>query len=102
MKGFENMIKVAAINFIKEECVKDFLAVTKELVEKTNALDAGCKKYELCRDVNNPLRFIMMEEWDDQKSLDAHMKAEHFVRLIPKLGDFSSKPSDLVILEKVH
>ena len=96
------MVKVAAINYVKDECVKEFLAVTKELVEKTNALDAGCLKYELCRDVNDPSRFIMLEEWEDQKALDIHMKADHFVQLVPKLGDFASKPSDLVILEKVH
>ena len=95
------MVKVTACNFVKEECVADFLAVTRELVEKTNKLDAGCIKYELCKDVNDPLRFMMLEEWEDQKSLDVHMKADHFVQLVPKLQDFSSKPSELTILEKL-
>ena len=96
------MIKVTACNYVKAECVEEFLSTTKELVEKTNALDPGCVKYELCRDVNDPLRFVMLEEWEDQKSLDAHMKAAHFVELVPKLGSLTSKPSELTILEKVH
>ena len=95
------MIKVTAVNFVKEECVDDFLAISKELVEKTNALDKGCIRYELCRDANNPLRFIMLEEWENQEALDAHMKAKHFVENVPKFGDLTSKPSELTLLDKV-
>ena len=95
------MVKVSAGNLVKEECVEEYLAIAKELVEKTNALDRGCIKYELCRDLNNPLRFFMMEEWEDQASLDDHMKAQHFVDLIPKLDGCTSGPMDLTLLEKV-
>lgn len=96
------MIKVTARDFIKAECVEEFLAITKVLVEKTNALDKGCIKYELCRDIREPLNFVMLEEWEDQQSLDAHMKAAHFIELIPKLGPLTSKPSEITLLEKVH
>jgi len=96
------MIKVTAVNYLKEECVEDFLAISKELVEKTNKLDSGCIRYELCRDVNDPLHFVMLEEWEDQKSLDEHMKAKHFVENVPKFADLTSKPSDLTLLEKVY
>ena len=95
------MVKVTAVNNVKADCLEKFLAVAKELVDKTNALDKGCVKYELCRDTNNPLRFVMLEEWETPASLDAHMKAEHFVQLVPKLGEFTSSPSELTILEKV-
>ena len=96
------MIKVTAVNYLKEECVDDFLALSKELVEKTNALDKGCIKYELCRAVNDPLKFIMLEEWENQESLDAHLKAGHFTSIVPKFGQMTSKPSDLTMLEKVY
>ena len=95
------MLKVIAPNYIKEESLADFLAVTKELVEKTNALDAGCIKYELCKSLSDPLCYIMVEEWADKESLDKHMKAQHFVDLVPKLHDFSAKPGDIILLEKV-
>lgn len=96
------MIKVTANEFIKPECVEAFLAVAKELVEKTNGLDSGCIKYELCMDKNDPLHFVMLEEWADQESLDVHMKAEHFVELVPKLSGFTSKPTEIALLEKVY
>ena len=93
------MIKVCAINYLKKECVDDFLATAKELVAKTNELDEGCIKYELCRDINDPQRFVMSEEWTDKNALDKHMSAKHFVDLVPKLREYSAKPSDLMILE---
>ena len=96
------MIKVTAVNYIKEECLDDFLEITKELVEKTNTLDKGCIQYELCRDVNDPLKFVMIEAWESQDLLNEHMKAAHFTELVPKLGGLASKPSELTILEKVY
>ena len=96
------MIKVTAVNYLKPECVEEFLAIAKELVEKTNTLDSGCIKYELCKDINDPLRFVMLEEWEDQDSLDLHMKAKHFVDLVPKFGNLTAKPSELTLLEKIY
>ena len=95
------MVKVTAVNYVKADCVEGFLAVAKELVEKTNALDKGCVKYELCKDLNDPLRFVMLEEWENNASLEDHMGAKHFVELVPKLGEFASQPTAITILEKV-
>ena len=95
------MVKVTAVNYVKTECIEDFLSIAKVLVEKTNALDKGCIKYELCKDVNDPQRFVMLEEWESQAALDEHMKAAHFTEMVPKLGGFASQPSSITILEKV-
>ena len=95
------MVKVTAVNYVKTECIEDFLSIAKVLVEKTNALDKGCIKYELCKDVNDPQRFVMLEEWESQAALDEHMKAAHFTEMVPKLGGFASQPSAITILEKV-
>ncbi|MDR0445728.1 MAG: antibiotic biosynthesis monooxygenase [Oscillospiraceae bacterium] len=96
-------IRVVAENHIRADAVDEYLAVTKELVEKTNTLDKGCISYQLARDSSDPLHFAVIEEWEDQASLDAHMKAEHFTRLIPELGKFGSgKPGGIAIFERVY
>ena len=95
------MVKMVVINYIKAECVEDYLTIAKELVEKTNALDSGCIKYELCKDANDPLRFVTLEEWESQAALDAHIKAKHCEELIPKLRTFSAKPTEMIQLEKM-
>ena len=93
------MIQVIAINNVKKEKVDDYLATAKELVEKTNAFDKGCIKYQLCKDINDPLRFVMVEAWDDKSALDEHMKADHFIKLVPKLRECTTKPSEMTLLE---
>ena len=95
------MVKVTANNFVKAECVEAYLKITKELVEKTNALDAGCIRYELCRDIDDPLHFTMLEEWEDKAALDSHLKSPHFVELVPKMGELTSAPPALTLMEKV-
>jgi quinol monooxygenase YgiN len=96
-------IRVVAENHVREGAVEEYLAVARELVEKTNALDAGCVSYQLARDLSDPLRFAVIEEWADQASLDAHMKSEHFTRLIPELGKFGSgKPGGISVFERIY
>ena len=94
------MISVTAICHVKAECVDEFLAITKELVEKTNSLDKGCIKYDMWRNIDDPLHFVMLEQWESSSALDEHMKAEHFISLVPKLGNQTSKPIELTVLEK--
>jgi len=95
------MINVVVSMYIKEDCVDKFLTLVKEAVEKTNALDSGCIKYELRRDLNDPFHFFMLEEWEDQASLDAHMQAPHFTELIPQLDKLMTAPPAPAIVEKV-
>ena len=94
------MINVAASSHIKPESVEEYLLITKELVEKTNQED-GCIKYQLCQNLNDPNHFIMVEEWRDQDALDAHMKTEHFVELVPKMNVLHSEPVGLTIMKRV-
>jgi quinol monooxygenase YgiN len=97
------MIKVVANNYIKPECVDEFLRLTKEIVEKTNANDKGCIKYELCKDINEAGHYVMLEEWESQADLDAHMKAPHFTSIIPQFGPLSqAKEGGIGLYEKVY
>ena len=95
------MLKVTAVCYVDADKVDEFLAIAKELVEKTNSLDPGCIKYELCKDLDNPLHFIVLEEWESQSALDDHMQATHFTDLVPKLGEQTTTPIELTLLEKV-
>ena len=94
------MLSVTAVCFVKAECVEEFLSIAGELVRETNKLDKGCIKYDLWKNPDDPLHFVMLEEWESQNALDEHMAAAHFVKLVPELGERTSKPIELTILEK--
>lgn len=95
------MIKVVANSYIKADCIDEYLKLSKEIVDLTNANDKGCIRYELCRDTKNPQHFIMLEEWESMEDLGAHMQSEHFKRIIPQTAPFGEKEGEIGIFEKV-
>ena len=95
-------IRVVANNYIREGKEAEFLALAKEMVEKTNALDEGCISYALCRDLADPLHVAMIEEWTTNELLMKHMQAKHFVELIPQMGALTYSDKEvLTIFETV-
>lgn len=95
------MIRIVAKNFIKKEKVDEFIEYAQKLVEATVRLDEGCIQYELCRDVDDPTVMAMIEAWEDQESLDAHIRSEHFQMIVPILHKFSSKPGEMSKYHKI-
>jgi quinol monooxygenase YgiN len=40
--------------------------------------EKGCKRCDFCQSIEDANRFLLIEEWDTQKNLNAHLKSEHF------------------------
>ena len=53
---------------VKSELVK--------LIAPTQA-EAGCLQYDLHQDNENPDQFLFVENWENKKTWDDHMKAPH-------------------------
>ncbi len=49
--------------------------------------DAGCLGYAFHRDLEDPDRYVSVEKWADQASLDAHFGAPHLVELLAVAGE---------------
>lgn len=81
------MIKVVAKSKVKADNLDTVLNLYEELVQATRK-EEGCIVYELYQDVEDPCVLSMIEEWEDKASLDAHMKTEHFTRIVPLVGKF--------------
>lgn len=57
--------------------------------------EAGCIDYRLYQATDDPLSFVMVEEWESQEALDAHFRTDHireFMGAVPKLV---SAPPDI-------
>ena len=89
------MIKVTAKQFVQDGKLEEFLAIAKVLVDETNKNDAGCIRYELFQDTEDPSIVTMFEEWEDQASIDKHLSAKHFLDNAPKLSGLCAKPVEL-------
>jgi quinol monooxygenase YgiN len=49
----------------------------KTLVAATSR-EPGCKQYDLCRSLSDPALWILLETWDSEDDLEAHVNTPHF------------------------
>jgi len=57
--------------------------------------DAGCVSYAFHRDLEDADRYVSVEVWEDQASLDAHFQAPHLAELFGAMGDKLAGPPDI-------
>lgn len=94
------MLKIVAKNYVKLECKNAFVEAVKELIEETRK-EKGCIKYELFEDTNQQDVLTFIEEWESQEDLKNHSNSTHFTRIVPKLGEFTSKPMEISVYKKL-
>ncbi len=68
----------------------------KPLIDAATALvefslhDKGCIGYDLYESQTNDDRMMIIETWESEEDLKAHMESEHFRRLVPELQKYST------------
>lgn len=65
------------------------LELAKKLVSKS-LKDKGCIAYDIFESSTRTDVLMICETWQDETALDAHMKAEHFVTLVPKIQSLAA------------
>ncbi len=84
-------IRVIATFAVRPEYVDDFIAVARAtLVEPTRRED-GCVQYDLCQDVADPTRFVMIEAWDSEAALEAHLARESLHAAVARLAPMAAE-----------
>lgn len=94
------MIKVVAKSEVKKGEKDKVLGMLDEMIEKTRA-EEGCISYELYEDVNNPNIITFIEEWENEESLNNHIKSEHFQRIIPVVNELKVNPGPADVYKKI-
>lgn len=79
------MIGVVATMKVKPDQNAAFEQAMGELVAGTRANEPGVKVYQFCRSRKDANTYIVMELYQDQATLDAHMKSDWFRAAGPKL-----------------
>lgn len=87
------MLHVVAKKRIIEGYAEDFIETARELVTLTRE-EEGCIQYELHQDLKDPNILSFIEKWETPEALAAHMKSEHFTRIVPLLATFCTPESD--------
>ena len=72
-----------------------FARVANEFLVGPSRREKGCIRYELWRDNEDPTRFAMVEEWESDADLDAHLAAAGARSDGPNLGDYLASPPEI-------
>lgn len=99
MQGDLLTIRVVAKNQVKPEKIQEFMGLCKKLVE-ASLKDEGCIDYGLYGELENPEILTFLEEWKDEKSLDAHLNSNHFKEIFPLLSEFLEKETEINVYRK--
>jgi quinol monooxygenase YgiN len=93
-------IRVVAREKLQSGKKEELLPLYREMVEATRK-EKGCISYNLHELVEDADVLAMIETWESREALDAHMKSEHFQRLIPQIGKYTAQPPRIEIYEEI-
>ena len=63
--------------------------------------EKGCRRCDFCQSIDDENRLFLLEEWDTQENLMAHMKSEHF-RVIRGAMNLLTEPYERVFHTVFH
>ena len=70
---------VIAVDFtIHPEHLAAFMPLILENARISRATEAGCRRFDVCRDPAQPERVFLYELYDDRAAFDVHLAAAHF------------------------
>lgn len=79
------MIKVVCKIKLKPGVKTDeYLRMAREVVTETRK-EKGCITYTINEDINDPTILAMLEEWENEETLNQHNESEHVLRIVPGL-----------------
>lgn len=85
------MITIVAKQIIRKDCIEQYHALAKELVEKSRA-EEGCISYTSNQSIQDERIHCFIEVWKDQEAIDIHNATEHFTRIVPQFGSMFDGP----------
>jgi len=83
---------------VKEGATGAFIAAAAECVKATR-LEAANISYTLYTQTTNALELAIVEEWESQAGLDAHMQTPHFAQFGTQIKDLLASPLSIKVYE---
>lgn len=94
------MIKIVAVNHLKEGMRDKFIKTAQELIKKSREEEWNIS-YSLFEDIKNPNVLTFIEEWKDMEAIEFHNNTEHFKRIVPLLAEFKEGASNVTLYKEV-
>jgi len=80
------MVCVLATLKVKEEKISEFEKIFIELTDQVRSNEEGNIFYQVAKDREQENTYVVLEHYNDQDSVDAHGKSDHFRAAGAKIG----------------
>src|ERR1700691_3491847 len=70
-----------------------FVAVASEMCSNSRG-EPGCHAYRVYADLEQPDRYVFVEEWEDEVALQRHFREPHTSAFMAELGSLLGEPAD--------
>jgi quinol monooxygenase YgiN len=93
-------LKIVAVIVAKAEFRDELEKVFRQVVDETRK-ESGNVSYDLHQDMNNPLKYTILEVWKSQAAIDDHNNSNHFKAFVKAVeGKVDSLTVD--VIKKVY
>ena len=76
---------VVAATWVAREGEEEYIAELLRTVQRLTLEEPGCRMFVTHRSTEDPRRFLLYEQFDDEAAFNAHNEMEHFKKHV--LGD---------------
>ena len=92
------MIIVTGSVRVRPEAIDEAVRVSLEHVHRSRT-EPGCLLHSVHRDVEDPLRLVFLEHWQDRDALDRHFAVPASLEFVNALSDLAAERPDMQIFE---
>ena len=95
------MVCVLATLKVKEDKTSEFEEIFKNLSEEVRSKEPGNIFYQVAKDRENENTYLVLEHYQDQDSVDAHGKSDHFRSIGRSIGECLDGPPIIKYLDAI-
>lgn len=88
------MLVIAGYAFVKEDKLEEAIPIIAKMSIASEA-EAGCISYKFSRDIHDPTKFFLFEEWESLAALEEHFQTPHMAEFRTHLPNLLA--SEMVI-----
>ncbi len=89
------VVGVVARFTVQASKAEEFAQVMNDAIVAPSQSEKGCIRYELWQDNEDPTLFAMVEEWESDDDLNAHLAGMGNRQGGPNLGDYLAGPPEV-------
>ncbi len=84
-------VRVIATFAVQADKLDEFIEAARRTLVAPTRKEAGCVQYDLCQDAADPTRFALVEAWESEGALEAHLAQPSLQAAVTRLAPLAAE-----------